>query len=625
MRCIINFFWMVSFLTPVRIGFLAAFLLMLQAFWCTCLPAAPAPEEPPLTLKSLKFAGNNLISTKALNNELTMALPSRWLPWRRLPPFKEGDLERDVGRLKAYYREQGFFHTRITPDLEINEKRQVTVRLQIEEGPWVKVTAINLQAAATERPLDLRELEDKRPLKTGERLVTANYEDLKRLYLNHLLNSGYAHAVVEGKVYVNEKLNTAKIDLVITPGVFSYFGKVTVTGNRETPDYLVLRKLAFKKGEVFNFDKIYETQRNLYQLDLFSSAAVVPERVDHKERNIPIAIKLQEKKKRAVKFGVGYGDEDKLRLRGTLRLRNLGGGGRTFDLEGKYSSIDSYFTSTFTNPQLWASYLDLIVAGGGKLLRYPSFDDTVLFVQARLERQLPWKFRVFLGHLLQYDRPTDIPFSTELAFAEPQERRFRTSMVFTGLRQDTTDNELNPSRGGLLSAVGEVSPDFLGADLKFARTVMEARRYLNLWEKKLILAGRIKLGLMGPIQDTREIPLFRHFFAGGYNSVRGYRLYYLGPRDGDQLPVGGNALVEGSGELRFPIYKELRGVVFLDFGNVYPQIGNLDLGQLKYAAGAGLRYQTPIGPVGIDVGVPLNPIDPGRDTIQVHFTIGQAF
>jgi outer membrane translocation and assembly module TamA len=83
--------------------------------------------------------------------------------------------------------------------------------------------------------------------------------------------------------------------------------------------------------------------------------------------------------------------------------------------------------------------------------------------------------------------------------------------------------------------------------------------------------------------------------------------------------------MEGSGELRFPIYKELRGVIFLDFGNVFPQIGNLDVGQLKYAAGAGLRYQTPIGPVGIDVGVPLNPIDRGSDKVQVHFTIGQAF
>jgi outer membrane protein assembly complex protein YaeT len=615
---------MISYPSLLRVSLVAAFVLMLPISWGTGVRAAPVPEDPTLYLKSLEITGNQLVTTKALKKELTLTLPSIW-PWKKLPPFQEGELARDVDRLKAYYRRQGFFHTRIKPHIQKLAEQRVAVDLQIEEGPWIKVTRINLQVAPTERPVALQQLEKKRPVKIGDRLIASNYENLKRLYLDYLLNHGYPHGVVVGKVYVNEKLNTGKIDLRVTPGLFSHFGQVKVSGNQETPDYLILRQLTFKKGDVFNFNEIYASQRNLYKLDLFSSAAIVPEKVPAQERTIPIVIKLQEKKKHAVRFGVGYGNEDQVRLRGALRLRNVWGGGRTFDLEGKYSSINSHFTSTFTNPQLWASYFDLIVSGGGQLLRYPSFNDTAIFMQTRLERKLPWKFRVYGGYLLQQDRPTDIPFSTELAFSQPQERKFKTSMFFAGLNQNTTDNDLYPSRGGTLSARGESSLDFLGADLQFLRTVLEARRYLNLWEKKLILAGRVKMGLMGPIEDTREIPLFRHFFTGGANSVRGYRLYYLGPRDADGLPVGGDALLEGSGELRFPIYKELRGVVFLDFGNVYRKIGNLDLGQLKYAAGAGLRYITPIGPVGIDVGVPLNPIDPGSDKIQINFTIGQAF
>ncbi|MFZ5451955.1 MAG: autotransporter assembly complex protein TamA [Thermodesulfobacteriota bacterium] len=615
---------MINYSSLSRVCFLAAFVLMLQVSWNTYGRAAGAPAETTLYLKSLKFVGNDLVATKDLKNQLTMTLPSIW-PWKKLPPFKAGELERDVGRLKAYYRQQGFFHTRIRPSLKKLAQERVAVVVHIKEGPWIKVSRINLDVAPTERPVNLQQLEEKRPVKVGDRLIASHYEDLKRLYLNHLLNHGYPHAVVDGKVYVNEKLNTAKIDLQVNPGVFSHFGPVTVSGNRETPDYLILRQLTFKKGDVFNFEEIYASQRNLYKLDLFSSVALVPEKVSPKERIIPIAIKAQEKKKRAVKFGVGYGDEDKLRLRGALRLRNVGGGGRTFDLEGKYSSIDSHFTSTFTNPQIWASYFDLIVSGGGLYLQYPNFNDTAIFVQARLERKLPWKFRGYAGYQLQQDRPTDIPGSTELAFSEPQERRFRTAMAFLGLNQDTTDNELYPSRGGTLSARGESSLHNLGADLQFLRTILEARRYFNLYEKKLILAARFKIGMMGPIEDTREIPLFRRFFCGGYNSVRGYRLYYLGPRDIAGDPIGGDALMEGSGELRFPIYKELRGVAFLDFGNVYPKIHNLDPGQFKYAAGAGLRYRTPIGPVGIDLAFPLNPIDPGSDKFQIHFTIGQAF
>lgn len=614
---------MVNCLFLVRLVLLGACLLILQAACPSPLTAAE-PEEPALTLKSLKFTGNRLVATKTLKKELTIALPSFW-PWKKLPPFKEGELERDVLRLKALYRKQGFFHTQIEPRLEKNAQGQVAVELKIEEGPWIKVTRINLRMAPTEPPVNLQPLEEKRPVKIGERLIDANYENLKRLYLDYLLNHGYAHGVVEGKVYVNDKLNTATIDLEVTPGVLSYFGKIKVTGNRETPEYLIVRKLTFKPGEVFNFQKIYDSQRNLYKLDLFSSAAIVPEEVPRAERTIPIVVKVQEKKKRAVKGGVGYGDEDQFRVRGAFRLRNLWGGGRTFDLEGKYSSIDSHFTSTFTNPQLWASYFDFIATGGGQLLQYPSFDDRAIFVQTRLERQLPWKFKGYGGYLLQYDRPSNIAATTQLAFSGPQERGFRTAMAFAGLSQNTMDDDLYPSRGGVLSARGEASANFLGADLQFARTVLEARRYLNLYKKKFILAGRLKLGLMGPVGHTREVPLFRRFFCGGYNSVRGYRLYYLGPRDLAGLPIGGDALLEGSGELRFPIYKELRGVVFLDFGNVYPKIDNLDPGQLKYSAGAGLRYQTPIGPVGIDVGVPLNPINRRDDKFQIHFTIGQAF
>jgi outer membrane translocation and assembly module TamA len=173
--------------------------------------------------------------------------------------------------------------------------------------------------------------------------------------------------------------------------------------------------------------------------------------------------------------------------------------------------------------------------------------------------------------------------------------------------------------------VGEVAPDFLGSNLQFVRTTLEARRYQGLGQKNFVLAGRLRVGLMEPIQATTDIPIYRRFFSGGYNSVRGYRLDYLGPRDISGSPIGGNALLEGSLEARLPLYKDFRAVAFLDFGNVYLNIKNIDLGQVKYCSGLGLRYATPIGPIGVDVGLPLNPIDPHKDKYQFYFSIGQSF
>ncbi len=586
--------------------------------------AADPPADRALTLRSVQITGNEIVSTKQILKEFTLILPSRW-PWKKLPAFHEEELERTIRRIQALYRKQGFFHATITPKVHIDEKDRVEVELIITEGPWVEITEIKPEVAETERPLPLEKLAEQWPLKPGDRFVESSYEELKRLYLNYLLDHGFPRAKVEGKVCMDEKRNSAEIFLKITPGLFSYFGEVRIEGRPTTPDYLILRKLTFKKGDMFAFDQIYQSQRNLYDLDLFSSVAVTPAEVPETERHIPIIIKVEEKKKVSVKVGLGYGSEELVRARLGLRTRNVGGGGRILDFEGKYSRIDSKFTSTFKNPYIGATYFDLVSQGGYVRRDLPSYSDNALFVQTRLERDLPWNFRVYFGHSLEIDRPFDIPGQTLRLFKENQERQWRSSAAILGLRRDTTDDQSYPSRGGIFLASGEAAPDFFGSNWQFLRTVVGIRHYLNLWEKKFILAGRIKLGLIGPVQDTEEIPIFRRFFCGGYTSVRGYRLDYLGPRDSAGNPIGGNALLEGSVELRFPIYKDFRGVAFLDAGNVYPVIGDLDVGQLKYAAGVGVRYLTPIGPVGVDVGFPLNPIDPKQDHFRVNFSIGQAF
>jgi outer membrane translocation and assembly module TamA len=171
-----------------------------------------------------------------------------------------------------------------------------------------------------------------------------------------------------------------------------------------------------------------------------------------------------------------------------------------------------------------------------------------------------------------------------------------------------------------------VAPTFFGSQIQFVRTVVDLRRYQALGDTDYILAGRLKFGVIEPIQGTQEIPIFRRFFAGGYNSVRGYRLDYLGPRTYGGNPLGGESVIEGSVEARIPIYKEFRAVAFLDFGNVFLKVKDTDVGQLKYSSGFGLRYHTPVGPIGFDFGFPLNPINRKQDDkYQVHFTIGQAF
>lgn len=591
------------------------------------LPAGPGPEAPVTpVLRSLKIIGAKTIPTKKLKEELITPLPSPW-PWKKAPVFRREELETDVERLKGIYRRHGFYHTQIATQTQQTEDGRVDVQLTVNEGPWVEVTLLEVNLADSKAPLDLSPLKDKSPLNPGDRFDEGNYDALKRLYLNHLLDHGYPRARVEGQVLLDDEKNTAAIKLTLKPGPLCYFGAVRVKDHPPVPERVILRKLTFKEGDLFSFKELYDSQQRLYGLDLFKSVMLTPEEVPEEERRIPITVEVQEKKQRSLKVGLGYGDEDEFRARLALRFRNLAGGGRMLDLESKYSRLEYRLEGTFLNPMVFNSNND-VVFQTGLIRRYlPGFTDKAYFTSVRLERDLPWHFRGYVGHGLEFARPFNVPPETLILLSETQTGKlYRASMALLGLRQETMDNPADPHRGGILNLTGELAPDFLGSSIQFVRTVVEARRYQGLGQTNFVLAGRLKFGIIEPIQATGQIPIFRRFFSGGINSVRGYRLDFLGPRNPSGDPLGGNSVLEGSVEARIPIYKEFRAVAFLDFGNVFFTAKDIDIGQLKYSSGFGLRYHTFIGPLGVDIGFPLNPIDRRRDDkYRVHFTIGQAF
>jgi outer membrane protein insertion porin family/translocation and assembly module TamA len=140
------------------------------------------------------------------------------------------------------------------------------------------------------------------------------------------------------------------------------------------------------------------------------------------------------------------------------------------------------------------------------------------------------------------------------------------------------------------------------------------------------LAGKLRCGGIQPLESTSDVPIFKRFFSGGTDSVRGYPYQKLGPLDSQGNPIGGMGLMEGSMEWRFPIRSPLEGVVFSDFGNVAYTIERFTWADTRYTAGVGLRYLTIVGPLRFDVGYELNPPDPSPFApYQFHFSIGQAF
>ena len=464
-----------------------------------------------------------------------MRLPAFLAALGHAPPFRIQDLEYDVERLKNFYRRQGFFHTEIKPEISYGPGGAVDVTLKIDEGPWVKVTDIDVEVAGL---IDLSELRSKWPLNPGDRFVEKPYDDLKNLYLNYLPDHGYPKVKVKGRVYLNEETNTAKILLSVNPGPVCYFGKVRIKDAEqlETPEAAVLSKLTFKTGQLFNQERLFDTQRKLYATDLFRSVILTPEQVSPQESTIPIVVELAEEK-RSLKAGLGYGDEDKIRARLGLRYRNLWGGGRLLDLDARYSSLGYLFSESFSNPVVFGTSFDFVQQSGARRRNLPGFNDYAFFTQSRLERDIPWDLRVYFGHGLEFARPFDLPVETLILLegTEP-EKMYRASFALLGLRQDTTDSHIEPRRGGIMNLATESAPSFLRLrtpvpSVGVGLAALPRHRRLQIRSR-----GARPVGLIQPVQSTTQIPISRLFFSGGATSVRGYEVELPEPPQRQRRP-----------------------------------------------------------------------------------------
>ena len=203
-------------------------------------------------------------------------------------------------------------------------------------------------------------------------------------------------------------------------------------------------------------------------------------------------------------------------------------------------------------------------------------------------------------------------------------------------QRSTADNLLNARRGYQVAFHVEESGRLLPGSFNYYAASTDVRHYLPV-SSTLTWANRVQVGGLSPVGGVlRNVPFNKKFFLGGATSVRGWGRFEVGPLGGDSgLPIGGNSMFAFSSEVRASLASlasNLGGVIFLDAGNVWSTAGELTPKDLRYATGAGLRYQTPVGPIRLDFGWQLNPIPNLRPNGQleqrrwrIHFSIGQAF
>jgi len=574
--------------------------------------------------KDLIFSGNDTLASTALKERLSTKTRPWYAKWRPHPPFDPAVFASDLERLVRLYQDHGYYEAKVNHELEVDPSAGlVTAKIRIVEGEPIKASKISTDILdAPELKTQLESFVPKLPLREGEVFAVDAYQRSAASLKEFFYDQHRARVEVARKAQIILDRHEARVFYTITVGPETRFAATTVEGLRDVDEELVLRELTYKSGQLFSGTELKNSERNLRQLDLFSVIKIEPQLSSGDPTEVPVKITVEEKPPREIKIGIGYETEEG--VRGQLRWRhnNWLGGGRKLDVGAKVSQIAREFTVNFLQPHFFSADNSFLATFGPLHFNEPGYTQTGTRLRPRIERQFSEHTTGLLAYRLEYDQLNDVATTTAQSLKEFV-RKGWLSGLSVGWLWNTADDPLDPTTGWILSLGAEQVGGFLGGTYDFYRLQGEIKNYFPVAEKTLI-ASRLKMGFSQSFGDSKDVPLFERFYAGGGTSVRGYGRRRLGPISPSDDPIGGRSLVEGSVELRRQFSDTIGGALFLDFGQVSVHSFDLPIDDLQFSAGLGVRYKTPFGPLRFDVGFPFNPPRDDRPW-QIHFSIGQSF
>ncbi|MGA1874415.1 MAG: outer membrane protein assembly factor BamA [bacterium] len=576
-------------------------------------------------VRAIRVVGASIVPEEEIQKQLIeLQPPPLWKFWAKHPTFIDEKLEKGLRQVEQLYREEGYYQARIKPEV-VEKNGAVNITLVIYEGPKVILNRIVFNIQVSD-PLEWeRRFRQIINLQEGDIFQVRNYEKAKTEILEYLANSGYPRAKLTGRVFIYEKENQAAVHLSLELGDFTRFGKIEVQGNKKIATGIIEREITFAEGEPFSMARVFESQARIFGLNFFRSVLLNPVNLSDGTGPVDINVLIQERKRRTVEAGLGYGTEDNLRFRLSGTYRNFLGGARELQLSFRLSSLTEEEALTFKQPYFPDPSSTSFWSLSRKRDEFVSFETINISQELRIEKTFTPIFSAFLSYRLDSSKIGDLDKETQIELEFLQEKVYFLSYFQTGLQWDSSDSRLNPTTGSVTSLYLEPSLKAIGSEISYIKGTIEFKRYIPA-VAGTVLAGRILMGTIRPIGlNQRAVPLFKRFFSGGTYSVRGYAYQDLGPKDASGNPIGGNSLAEGNVEFRFPLIGKLMGVTFLDFGNVFLETWHFNFNDLRYSAGLGIRYNTIVGPLRLDGGYLLNPGTTVDQRYRIHLSIGQAF
>ncbi len=576
-------------------------------------------ENKKLYVGKITFTGNQHFSDDDLKDVVRTSEKGGFFWLTESGILKRDKLEVDSDMIAAFYLNHGFMDVRVgSPEITYDEEG-IYINFPINEGGRFRVGKVEVTGKGVEPDVRLLNKIKLSKKKYFHREVLAR--DLERITA-YYTSQGYAFAEVEPNIARDRTKQVVDVDYGVKKGELVDFGRIEISGNAKTRDKVIRRQLKVVEGARYSKANLERSVGNLRRLDYFEEVEMDTRKGESPDR-MNVDLKLKEKATKQISAGAGFSTADQFFLQGQVAERNLFGRGQSLSFQAQLGSVSNRYTLKFTEPWLFDIPLSATIESYNWSRDYDEF--TKDSIGGKLSLSYPvWDYtRLYLSYTYDDAEVKDVSGSAATEIKD-QEGTLVTSAMSSTLRRDSRDHTFLTTRGSDNSLMVDYAGGPLGGDSGYIKTVFNSSWYFPLfWDCVGFLHG--KTGYIG--ETDGEVPIFERFYLGGINSIRSFGSGDVSPRDpetGDR--IGGNKMVLFNTEFLFPIVKEqgIRGVLFFDAGNAYDDGDNIDLGDLKYAIGGGIRWYSPMGPLRLEWGYNPDP-DKGEETSKWQFSMGVFF
>ena len=576
-------------------------------------------EGPEVAIKEITIEGNKAFPDKKIKKVMETEEKGFFSFFTNSGVYREDQIRVDIQSIKSLYQNNGYIFASVSePSITLGpKKRKLYLMIAVSEGEQYRIGKIGIDGNTLFPEEALHE-----KLKTiqgdifDRSLLRKDIDTLLDMYMD----KGYARADINPDVSINKDEKTADITFFVSQGNIFRIGRIHIEGNTKTRDKVIRREMRLDEGNIFNKNLLKRSFQRINNLSYFENVDVSPEpRVE--ENLMDINIDVKEKLTGMISLGGGYSSVDKFMIMGEVTQTNLFGKGLYLKFKADFSSRRTNYNISLRDPWFMDKPISASISMYNEQLEYIDYNKKSTGGSIGFGKELSEYVSGNISYTIENVEITDIAEDASTNIKE-QEGQKITSSISPSIWRDTRDSYLDPSTGSKHALALEVAG--LGGDNYFYKYLFSSSWYIpSKWNTTIGLRGRLgyATGFSG-----KELPLYERFYVGGISTIRGLGFGEGGPRDDEETKIGGNKELIFNAEYIVPISKEikLKGVLFFDYGAAFDDSVNINLDDMRYTTGFGIRWLSPFGPLRLEWGFNLDPkFDEGDNKIE--FSMGGLF